>query len=107
MSFFGEQLGCKIFVEDIYAESTGTREKDKLDALPEYLARRLPQAEGSVDGILCWDLMDHLSRPAAQVLAKQLTRVLRPDGTLLAFFGSTQSHDAPTTPSTSSSTRSA
>jgi len=95
VSFFGEQLGCKIFVEDIYAEIDRHTREDKLDALPGYLARRLPQAEGSVDGILCWDVMDYLARPAAQVLAKDLMRVLRPDGTLLAFFGSAQSHDAP------------
>ena len=41
----------------------------------------------SVDGILCWDLIDYLDRPAAQELANQLTRVLRPDGALLGFFG--------------------
>lgn len=95
VSFFGEQLGCKIFVEDIYAEIDRHTREDKLDGLPDYLARRLPQAEGSVDGILCWDVMDYLARPAAQALAKELMRVLKPDGTLLAFFGSAQSHDAP------------
>src|SRR6185295_15645485 len=41
------------------------------------------------DGILCWDLFDYLDRPAAQELANQLTRVRRPDGALLGFFGST------------------
>lgn len=95
VSFFGEQLGCKIFVEDIYADLDRHVREDKLDALPEFLGRRLPQADGSVDGILCWDIMDYMSRPAAQALAKELTRVLRPDGALLALFGSVLSHDAP------------
>mgnify|MGYP001033332310 CR=1 FL=1 len=43
-----------------------------------------------MDGILCWDMIDYLDRPAAQALAGQLTRVLRPDGALLAFFGTAQ-----------------
>ena len=38
VSFFGEQLGCKIFVEDIYAELDRHASEDKLDALPEFLA---------------------------------------------------------------------
>jgi hypothetical protein len=40
-----------------------------------------------VDGILCWDMIDYLDRRAAQTVAGQLTRVLRPDGALLGFFG--------------------
>lgn len=87
VNFFGEQLGCKIFVEDIYAEIERHAKQDTLDALPEFLAKRFPQADASVDGILCWDIIDYLPRPAAQALASQLVRVLRPEGALLAFFG--------------------
>lgn len=87
VSFFGEQLGCKILVEDIYAEVERHAKQDALDKLPEALAKRFPQDDGAVDGILCWDLVDYLPRAAAQALAAQLTRVLRPDGALLAFFG--------------------
>ncbi len=87
VSFFGEQLGCKIFVEDIYAEIERHAKQDALEKLPEALAKRFAQADGAVDGILCWDIVDYLSRPAASALATQLMRVLRPDGALLAFFG--------------------
>ena len=90
VSFFGEQLGCKIFVEDIYADLDRHVREDKIDALPAFLERRFPQPEGTVDGILCWDLIDYLDRRAAQALATQLTRVLRPDGALLGFFGTAQ-----------------
>ncbi len=93
VSFFGEQLGCKIFVEDIFADLDRHVREGKLDQLPEFLKKRFPQAEGEVDGILCWDLIDYLDRPAAQELATQLTRVLRPDGALLGFFGSAASQD--------------
>jgi hypothetical protein len=87
VSFFGEQLGCKIFVEDIFADLDRHTRAGKLGELPEFLSKRFPQADGEVDGILCWDLIDYLDRPAAQQLALQLTRVLRPEGALLGFFG--------------------
>ena len=94
VSFFGEQLGCKIFVEDIFADLDRHVRGGTLDAFPGFLKGRFPQADGSVDGILCWDLIDYLDRPSAQALAEQLTRVLRPDGALLGFFGTAQQRDA-------------
>src|SRR5207253_10877709 len=36
VSFFGEQLGCKIFVEDIFADIDRHIRDDKLDALPAF-----------------------------------------------------------------------
>ena len=93
VSFFGEQIGCKIFVEDIFADLDRHVREGKLDQLPEFLSKRFPQADGEVDGILCWDLIDYLDRAAAQQLAIQLTRVLRPEGALLGFFGTAQQRD--------------
>jgi hypothetical protein len=90
VGFFGEQLGCKIFVEDIFADVDRHVRDNTLDQLPEFLKTRFPQADGEVDGILCWDLIDYLDRPAAQELANQLTRVLRPEGALLGFFSNAQ-----------------
>lgn len=95
LSFFGEQLGCKIVVEDIYAELDRHARQGALEKLPDFLTTRFPQADGAVDGVLCWDLVDYLPRPAARALATQLTRVLRPDGALLAFFGTVPPQDAP------------
>ena len=94
VSFFGEQLGCKIFVEDIFADVDRHVREGRIDRLPEFLKSRFPQADGEVDGILCWDLIDYLDRPAAQALANQLMRVLRPEGALLGFFGTAQPQDA-------------
>src|SRR5471030_1511103 len=94
VSYFGEQLGCKIFVEDIFADLDRHVRDGTLDQLPEFLKKRFPQADGAIDGILCWDLIDYLNRPAAQELANQLMRLLRPDGALLGFFGSVQPQDA-------------
>jgi len=93
VSFFGEQLGCKIFVEDIYADLDRHARAGKLEDLPAFLQKRFPQPSGSVDGILCWDLIDYLDRASAQALASELTRVLKPEGALLGFFGTAQSRE--------------
>jgi len=94
VSFFGEQLGCKIFVEDIFADSDRHAREAKLDVFPDFLKKRFPQADATFDGVLCWDLFDYLDRAAAQALADELTRVLKPEGALLGFFGTAQPRDA-------------
>ena len=94
VSFFGEQLGCKIFVEDIFADLDRHIREGKVEDLPAFLEKRFPQADGTVDGILCWDLIDYLDRQSAQTVATQLTRLLRPDGALLGFFGTAQPPDS-------------
>ena len=94
VSFFGEQLGCKIFVEDIFADLDRHVREGKLEALPDFFRKRFSQRDGTVDGILCWDLFDYMDKHAAQALAIELTRILRPDGALLGFFGTAQPRDA-------------
>ena len=47
--------------------------------LPAYLKKRFPQENESVDGILCWDLIDYLDKPAA--LAASRWRIKRAAGT--------------------------
>ena len=90
VNFFGEQLGCKIFVEDISKDIDRYVRDGKIDDLPALFARRFPQADDSLDGILCWDLFDYFEKPAAQTLAAQLARILRPDGVLLAMFATSE-----------------
>jgi predicted SAM-dependent methyltransferase len=86
VTFFGEQLGCKIFVEDLSKDIDRHVRENKLADLPAFFAQRFPQADNTVDGILCWDVFDFLDKAAAQAVAKQLVRILRPEGALLAFF---------------------
>ncbi|OFW18523.1 MAG: hypothetical protein A3H97_17620 [Acidobacteria bacterium RIFCSPLOWO2_02_FULL_65_29] len=93
VAYFGEQLGCKMFVEDLYADLDRHVRERTIDALPAFLGARFPQADASVDGVLCWDVIDYLDRGSAQALAVELTRVLRPGGALLGFFGTAQPRD--------------
>lgn len=88
IAFFGEELSCKIFVEDLFAVvethgRAGTREN-----LPDALTTRIKHGPGSIDGILCWDLFDYLDKVSAPALAARLVALLKPGGVLYGFFGS-------------------
>jgi hypothetical protein len=93
ITFFGERLGCKILVEDLYGE-LDRHSKQGATPLAEKLANRFTRAPSSIDGILCWNFFDYLDLPNAQVLATALTRMLRPDGALLGFFTTVTAVDA-------------
>jgi len=85
VAFFGERLGCKILIEDLFDDldrhlRAGTK------PFAEVLAGRLKHPPECVDGILAWNLFDYLDPPSARVLAGALTKLLRPDGALLGFF---------------------
>jgi hypothetical protein len=90
VTFFGERLGCKIFVEDVFGDLDRHVRNGTVAAFPSFLETRFRQESLTLDGILCWDLFDFLDRRSAQALATELTRLLAPDGALLAFFGVSQ-----------------
>jgi hypothetical protein len=94
VTFFGEQLGCRIRVEDVAADIEAHIRKGTLQDLAKFFETRFPQQPGSVDGVLCWDVLDYLDRRAAQTLATALSRMLRPDGVLLGLFSSAESREA-------------
>ena len=85
VTFFGERLGCKIILEDLFGD-LDRYPKSSETPFAEYLKTRLKHEAGSVDGILCWNFFDYLDLPSAQALATSLTKLLRPEGTLLGFF---------------------
>ena len=92
--FFAERIGCKIMVEDAYSQLEQHLRLPTLEGLPAALRARCPQGEGTIDGVICWDIIDYLDRRSAQALADQLTRALRPGGALLGFFGTAPSRDS-------------
>lgn len=93
VAFFGEQLGCKLFIEDLFADFDRHARAGTLEALPATIDSRFRHADGSVDGVLCWDFFDYLSKPAAQALARQIVRMLRPGGAVMGFFCTSSSAD--------------
>ncbi|MFN8057854.1 MAG: class I SAM-dependent methyltransferase [Vicinamibacterales bacterium] len=93
VTFFGERLGCKIHVSDVYAELERAIKDDKPGELSERVRVHIPHDDGAVDGILCWDVFDYLDKATALGLARELVRILAPGGALLAFFSTVESRD--------------
>jgi len=91
VTFFGEELGCKILVENVFKDIDRHIAEGKLEELPAFLSKRFAQPEGSVDGILCWDIFDYVDKKSAEALARQLVRILKPDGAIMAQFSTTES----------------
>ena len=86
VEFFGERLGCKLFIEDLLADIDRHVRAGTPDALAAGFETRFRHADASVDGILCWDCFDFLDKTSAQALAKQIVRMLKPGGAVMGFF---------------------
>ena len=93
VNFFGEQLGCRIRVEDLASDIEAHIKNGTFADLPKFFETRFTQAAGTVDGILCWDVLDYLDKPAAQALATACARLLKPDGALLGLFSTAEGRD--------------
>jgi hypothetical protein len=86
VGFFGERLGCKLFIEDLFADYDRHARAGTLDALPAAIDSRFRHGDASIDGVLCWDFFDFLDKAAAQALARQILRLLKPGGAVMGFF---------------------
>ena len=86
VAYFGERLGCKLFIEDLFADYDRHARAGTLDALPAAMESRFRHEDASVDGVLCWDFFDFLDKKTAQALARQIVRMLRPGGAVMGFF---------------------
>ena len=91
VTFLGKYLGCKLFVEDLLADLNRLMRNDSgAYSVGTCLKKRLSQEDESVDGVLCWDLLDYVDAAAGRIVAAELVRVLRPGGTLFICFGAPQ-----------------
>ena len=101
VTFLGDRLGCKLHVADILSKvetwwsspepgDTGD-ESEPGDVAAELerrrAARTLEHPSDFADGILCWDVFDYLDDNAAAVLAREVSRVLKPRGVALLCHG--------------------
>ena len=86
VEFFGDRLGCKLFIEDIFKDVDRHTRAGTLEDLADGFETRFRHADGSVDGILCWDCFDFLDKASVQALARQIVRLLRPGGVVMGLF---------------------
>jgi hypothetical protein len=97
VGYFGERLGCKLFIEDLFADYDRHARAGTLDNLGSSFETRFRHDDTSVDGILCWDLFDFLDKKTAEALARQVVRMLRPGGAVMGFFTTAAAGQAPFT----------
>jgi predicted SAM-dependent methyltransferase len=93
VEFFGERLGCKLFIEDVLADIDRHTKAGTLDALPAAIDKRFRHADASVDGILCWDVFDFLDKKSIEALARQVIRMVRPGGAVMGLFATAAKSD--------------
>ncbi|MEQ1758968.1 MAG: class I SAM-dependent methyltransferase [Vicinamibacterales bacterium] len=93
VTFFGEQLGCKIFVENLFKDVDRHVQEGRLEDLPAWFDQRFSKPDASVDGILSWDLFDYLDKRTGSVVARHLVRLLKPEGALFAMFNASEPRD--------------
>jgi hypothetical protein len=91
VNFLGERLGCKYLVEDLYQNIESHVATKNPPDLAAFFDKRFPQADASVDGVLCWDVLDYLDKASAQVVARHMTRILKPGGAVFGFFSTVAS----------------
>ena len=78
VAFLGQEFACKLFIEDLLAKrARGSNGGGR--------ALQLEQPDASVEGILCWDVLDYFPPSARPALAAELIRVLRPAGVMLLY----------------------
>lgn len=97
VGFFGDRLGCKMFIEDLFADVDRHARASTLPQLPGIIETRFRHEDASVDGILCWDVFDFLDKPSSAALARQIVRLLRPGGAVMGFFTTANVERAPFT----------
>ena len=93
VTFFGEEVGCKILIEELSKDIDRHVLQSKLEDLPAFFDTRFPQADESVDGILCWDIFDFLDKKSAEALARQVIRMVKPGGAVMGLFATAAKSD--------------
>lgn len=91
IAFFTE-LGLRVSTEDVLRATKDpdymARQEDGSEQFsPEkFLAENLTYPEAHFDAVLCWDITDYLPEPLVKPLVQRIYSLLKPHGTLLAFF---------------------
>ncbi|MCX6539195.1 MAG: methyltransferase domain-containing protein [Acidobacteria bacterium] len=93
VALLGDLLGCKLHIENVFGDIDRLM-KDRRDSeICAELPTRFSHPDSSIDGILCWDVIDYLSQPAAAALLSELARMLKPGGMGMAVFSTIRSNE--------------
>ena len=86
VSFLGDRLGCKVYIEDVYSDLAALVQRGDEAAIAPWVRACLAREPASVDAVLAWDVADYLDDDEASALVARIVRVLRPGGMVLALF---------------------
>jgi len=88
LQFFIE-LGCKITSDDLLKAVAVVRpDGGKGIDWKNPTTNRLDHADDAYEAVIAWDIFDFLPPAEAQIFAKDLQRVVKPGGVVLAYFTS-------------------
>lgn len=94
VAFFGEALGCRLHLEDLYADVDRVAASGDDETLPAVLSARFETITETFDAVLCWDLFDHLDKASAKAVGQAVAERVRPGGLVMGVF-QTQLDPAP------------
>ena len=93
VSLLGDLLGCKVHIEDVFGDLNRLMKDRRASEIRTDLPTRFSHSDGSIDGVLCWDVFDYLSPPAAAALVAEVARMLKPGGVGMAIFSTMRSNE--------------
>jgi len=91
VSLLGDLLGCKVHIENVFGDMARPAGDRPAEAAWPAVPARFDHPSGSIDGVLCWDVLDYLSPEAARALVAELARILKPGGIGMAIFSTIRS----------------
>jgi len=86
------QRGIRVYNEDLLRafreKNYMVRQVDGVERLDvtKFFAENFDYSENQFDAILCWDIADYLPEPVVKPMVEKIHSVLKPGGTILAFF---------------------
>lgn len=86
VTLLGESLGCKVYIDNIFGDPERAARDRRESEDCSGLSADLRHPDDSIDGVLCWDVFEYLSQPAASKLVLNLARILKPGGVGMAIF---------------------
>jgi 2-polyprenyl-3-methyl-5-hydroxy-6-metoxy-1,4-benzoquinol methylase len=97
---FITNLGHRLYSEDFlrtlhetFGES-GTEEQSNSGQIEYFLRQSLEYPDDHFDGVLVWDVLEHLSPALLNAVVDRLHRIVRPKSYMLAFFHADDKLDA-------------
>jgi 2-polyprenyl-3-methyl-5-hydroxy-6-metoxy-1,4-benzoquinol methylase len=97
---FITDLGHRLYSEGFLAqlESTfgldDTVDQSNPGQIEYFLKHTLDYEQGQFDGVLIWDVLEHLNPALVAAVVERLHKIVRPKGYLLAFFHSDDKQEA-------------